>query len=254
MYTEEYLSLAEGARAKVNFLKSNPSGYFVSSMLAGIYVGFGMILIFILGASLDGSPLTKTIMGAAFPVALSLVIMAGADLFTGNNLAMTAGVLKKTVTVKNALVLWLVCYIGNFAGSVILGLIFTGGGYAVGGVGEFFAQSAFNKMNHTAFELFCRGILCNICVCAAVWCGYKLKSESGKLIMIFWCIFAFISSGFEHSVANMTLFTIALLNPNGVLVTAGMAFHNLLYVTIGNIVGGVLFIGMGYYLISKKKK
>ena len=252
MYREDYLTLAEAAKKKVVFLKNNPAGYFVSSMLAGIYVGFAMLFIYIIGGNLDGAGISKVIMGASFPVALSLVLMAGSELFTGNNMAMTAGVLEKKVKTKDALYLWFVCYLGNFAGSILLAVIFCSGGYATGKVGVFLAEGALSKMSHGPLELFCRGILCNILVCAAVWCFYKLKTESGKLIMIFWCIFAFITSGYEHSVANMTLFTAALISPNGVAVTPALAFHNLLFVTLGNIVGGVVFLGVAYYIISKE--
>ena len=254
MYKDEYMILAEGAKNKVHFLKNNLLGYIVASMLAGIYVGFGMILIYTLGDSLGGSPLTKTIMGAAFPVALSLVVMAGSELFTGNNLAMTAGVLTKRVKISEALYLWIVCYTGNLLGSALLGAIYSAAGYTVGDTGVYFAAGALAKMSHSNMELFFRGVLCNICVCVAVWCSIKLKSESGKLIMIFWAIFAFISSGFEHSIANMTLFTIALLRPNGVPVTINLALNNLLFVTLGNIVGGVVFIGLGYYIISRDRR
>ena len=91
-------------------------------------------------------------------------------------------------------------------------------------------------------------------VCLAVWCGFKCKSESGKLIMIFWCLFAFITTGFEHSIANMTLLTISLLAPMEAAVTIGGYAYNLIVVTLGNMVGGILFVAIPYYLISKKKE
>ena len=91
-------------------------------------------------------------------------------------------------------------------------------------------------------------------VCLAVWCGTKMKSESGKLIMIFWCIYVFMICGFEHSVANMTVMAVGLLDPNGVAgISVGGYVHNLLWVTLGNMLGGIFFVAWPYYMIQKKK-
>jgi len=108
-------------------------------------------------------------------------------------------------------------------------------------------------MNAPFLELFMRGILCNTLVCLAIWCSMKLKEETAKLIMIFWCLFAFITSGFEHSVANMTLLSISLFIPHPETVSwAGLA-ANLVPVTLGNIVGGMLFVGIAYWYIAREK-
>jgi len=109
------------------------------------------------------------------------------------------------------------------------------------------------EIDHEYF-LHMRGVLCNILVCLAVWCGTKLKSESAKLIMIFWCLFAFITSGFEHSIANMTLLTVSLLAPFEKAVSLSGYFYNLSIVTLGNMVGGIVFVAVPYYLASKKKE
>lgn len=96
-----------------------------------------------------------------------------------------------------------------------------------------------------------RGILCNTLVCLAVWCSMKLKEEVAKLVMIFWCLFAFITSGFEHSVANMTLLSVSLFIPHPETVSwAGLA-ANLIPVTLGNMVVGILFVGIAYWYIEK---
>ena len=100
--------------------------------------------------------------------------------------------------------------------------------------------------------LFLRGILCNVLVCLAVWCGFRCKSDSGKLIMTFWCLYAFFTCGFEHSVANMTVLTLGLLNPAGMAVSLSGYGYNLLWVTLGNIVGAVLFLAIPYGIASKK--
>lgn len=254
MFFDEFSAVANAARIKADFLKKNPFGYFIASMLAGIYVGFGILLIFNVGGVLSTAPYTKIAMGVSFGIALSLVIMAGAELFTGNNLVMISGVLSKTVNWGEVFRLWLVCYLGNWAGSLLIASIFYGAGFASGPVGELIASTSAFKMSIPFFPLFLRGLLCNILVCLAVWCGFKCKSESGKLIMIFWCLFAFITSGFEHSIANMTLLSISLFAPFESAISLCGYLYNIAVVTLGNMAGGILFVALPYYVISKKKE
>lgn len=254
MYADDFLAIAKAAKGKVGLLKSNPLGYFIASMLAGIYVGFGILLIFTIGGMLQDSPAVKIVMGISFGIALSLVIIAGAELFTGNNLAMAAGMLSKTVSVKEACKLWIVCLLGNWAGSILLAAVFFGAGLMDGPTGAFIAASAATKMGIPLIPLFLRAVLCNVLVCLAVWCGFRCKSESGKLIMVFWCLFAFITCGFEHSIANMTLLTAALFSPGEALVSVTGYFYNIVVVTLGNMVGGVVCVALPYYMISKKKE
>lgn len=254
MFQEEYQSVAKAAGAKVALLKNNPIGYFLLSTLAGIYIGFGILLIFSIGGMLIGQPYAKIIMGVSFGIALSLVVMAGAELFTGNNLVIVAGLMKKTIGLADGLKVWGICYIGNLAGSVILASLFYYSGLSKGAIGEFIASVSATKMGIPFVPLLLRGILCNILVCLGVWCGTKLKSESGKLIMIFWCLFAFITSGFEHSIANMTLLAISLFDPCGQAVSLGGYIYNLVTVTVGNMIGGIAFVALPYYLASKNKE
>ena len=249
MFNEEFNKVASAAKAKFELLKTNKLGYFISSMLAGIYVGLGIMLIFTIGGLLSSanSPATKIVMGLSFGVALSLVIFAGSELFTGNNFVMAVGSLNKTVS-------WIVSFIGNLTGSILAGTLFFMAGLANGPVGEFIAKTSATKMSLPASDLFFRGILCNMLVCLAVWCSFKCKEETSKLIMIFWCLFVFITAGFEHSVANMTLLTIGLLSPAGAAVSIGGYAYNIIMVTLGNMVGGIVFMAIPYYIISRKKK
>ncbi|NLU35889.1 MAG: formate/nitrite transporter family protein [Clostridiales bacterium] len=253
LFAEDVAAASKLARNKVSFLEKNPKGYFLASMLAGIFVGFGVILISTIGGLLGDAPHTKILMGASFGVGLSLVIMAGSELFTGNNLVMSLGILNKAVTTSQALKLWLVCWFGNWAGSFLLALIYWASGFTAGATGTFIANTAAAKMSLPFLQLLVRGVLCNILVCLAVWCSIRCKSESGKLIMVFWCIFAFVTSGFEHSIANMTLLSIALLSPMGAAVSLGGYFYNILVVTLGNMLGAILFLALPYHMISKQQ-
>jgi len=256
MFDEEFTKVTAAAANKVNFLKTNKIGFFISSMLAGIFVGLGIILIYTVGGflSADGSSVTKLVMGVSFGIALSLVIIAGAELFTGNVFVMTCGLLRKTVSWTNAGLLLLVCYVGNLAGAILTAALYYMTGLATGPVGELIAKTSAAKMSASFSNLFFRGVLCNILVCLAVWCGYRCKEETAKLIMIFWCLFAFIASGFEHSIANMSLLAIGLLAPGISDVSVAGYAYNLLTVTLGNMAGAIFFLAIPYHLISKRSK
>jgi nitrite transporter NirC len=242
--------VATTATAKATALRKTPLGYFVMSMLAGAYVGFGIILIFALGApfAAASSPWTKTVMGASFGIALSLVIIAGSELFTGNVLVMTVGALRRTVSPASLGGVWLVSFFGNLAGSLLLAwLVMKSGALGSSPQLGFIQKTAETKMNLPASDLFFRAMLCNWLVCLAVWSAMRSTSEAGKLIMIFWCLFAFIGAGFEHSVANMTLLGIALLQDHPDTISWGGFVHNLVPVTLGNIVSGAVFVGGAYW-------
>ncbi|MCD4712846.1 MAG: formate/nitrite transporter family protein [Clostridiales bacterium] len=252
MFSDDYKLVMESAKSKQLFLKANPLGFFVASIMAGMFVGLGIMLIFSIGGLLVGAPYAKIIMGASFGIALSLVIMAGSELFTGNNFIMAAGLLGKRVSWSAVLKVFILSYLGNWLGSIILAGLFYGAGLAGGPVGEFIASSAEAKMSIPFWSLLIRGILCNMLVCLAVWTSFRMKSESGKLIMIFWCLFAFITTGYEHSIANMSLLTVSLLAPFETAVSLGGYFYNILVASLGNMIGGIVGIGIPYYIISKK--
>ncbi len=254
MFFDEYAASAAAAKAKVSMLGNNPLGYFAASALAGAYIGFGILLIFTIGGYLGNQPYTKIVMGLSFGIALSLVVIAGAELFTGNNFIMASGLYAKTVKLTEVLKLWAVCYVGNLVGAVILAFIFYGAQGPTGSVGQFFANGAAAKMALPPLALFLRGMLCNILVCLAAWCGFRCKSDSGKLIMVFWCLFAFITCGFEHSVANMTLLTVSLLAPFDAAVSISGYVYNLFFVTLGNMAGAIFFLAIPYGLIARKVK
>ncbi|PEJ59018.1 nitrite transporter NirC [Bacillus sp. AFS002410] len=245
-------TIGNAALARTNQVNSSKTKYMVPTMMAGFFVGLGIILIFTIGGLLAPTAFagTKIIMGVSFGIALSLVIMAGADLFTGNNMIMSIGMLEKKVSWTDTLKVWCYSYLGNLLGSVLVAVLFVYSGLANGGVADFINNAASAKMNAPFVELLIRGILCNILVCLALWCSFKMKSESGKLIMVFWCLFAFITSGFEHSIANMTLLSISLLIKHPETVTFAGMVSNLIPVTIGNIIGGSLFVGAAYWVSS----
>lgn len=255
MYSETVTTIADASAVKAAFLRRYPVRYFLAALFAGVFVGLGIILIFSLGAPLaaDRSPLVKLVMGASFGIALTLVIMAGSELFTGLNMVMILGVMRKKVKLLDLGIVWVVSFFGNLLGSIGLAyLVVLAGMLKNEAFRTFITGVAATKMSASLSELFVRGILCNMLVCLAVWMAFRLKEEAAKMIAIFWCLFAFIASGYEHSIANMTLMAVPLLGPHDTHVLSWVGYvRNLFFVTAGNIVGGGLLIGGIYGYISK---
>ncbi|MDF9866485.1 nitrite transporter NirC [Bacilli bacterium PM5-3] len=258
MYRDLIDSVSAAGMKKLAFCNQKTGKYFIASILAGFFVGLGILLIFSISGQLGAQPYTKIIMGVSFGVALSLVIMAGSELFTGNNFVLGVSLLDKKAKLLEVIKLWIVCYLGNLVGAILVSFLFVQAGLASTGeniasndVGMALQNASALKMNGSFLTLFVKGILCNILVCLAVLCSIKLKSESAKLIMIWWCLFTFITCGYEHSVANMTIFMSSLLTPHIDTVSFGGMAYNLLATTSGNLVGGLL-LAAGYYFASLK--
>ncbi|MCD1258595.1 formate/nitrite transporter family protein [Paenibacillus athensensis] len=251
---EETLELANAlTEKKKRLMKQRPLRYLLAAGLAGAYVGLGIALIVSVGAPLYAahSPYTSTLMGVSFGVALTLVLFAGAELFTGNHLLFTISSLSGRTAWRDTLASWGLSYVGNLLGALALcGLLVGAGIFAQAGPDHLLMATAVKKMHLTTAQLFFRGILCNWLVCLAVWTGLRVKSEAARLVLIWWMLYAFIATGYEHSVANMTVLSLALLLPHPATVTLGGWLHNMVPVTLGNIVGGALFVGTAYWLIS----
>ena len=253
MYHKTIDYFAELARSKTDLLKEKPAAIIIGAMMAGMYVGIGIILIFSVGALADPAS-QKLIMGATFAIALTLVVFAGADLFTGYTMYMPLAVFKKSCSLGDLIKMWSVIWVFNLAGSLLLAYIFAlgGGGVLIGTADTLLIQVAEYKMNSPAIELLARAILCNWLVCLALWMAARTENDAAKCILIFWCLLAFIASGFEHSVANMTLFSIALLGEHPATVSIPGMFYNLFWVTIGNTIAGVFLIAGAYWAASPK--
>jgi nitrite transporter NirC len=258
MEHETIATAAAAARAKATLLRHGPLQYLILSALAGAYVGLGIVLIFAIGAPLQavGSGATRAVMGASFGVALTLVIFAGSELFTGNNLIMTVGTLSRTVTGGALTRVWVASFLGNLLGSLLLALATASSGVlSKAPAKEFVLGVVAAKMAAPASELFFRGVLCNALVCLAVWMGMRTKDETARLVLIFWCLFAFIGAGFEHSVANMTLLGIGLFLPHDPALVSWAGFaRNLTFVTLGNVVGGALLIALPYWYVAQGQR
>jgi nitrite transporter NirC len=255
MYQDTIDQFADTAAKKVRVIADNPLGFFIGAMMAGAYIGLGIIAIFSIGQGLD--PSVRSLgMGLTFAIALTLVVFAGAELFTGHTMLMTFGLVKGKVSAGGLASSWIMTWLGNLLGAILLATIFWigGGGVVLKQGADLIFSVSDAKMHAAPVALVAKGVLCNWLVCLAIWMCARTQSDIAKCLIIFWCLFAFIASGFEHSVANMTVFAIALLGNHPDTVTVGGAFYNLAWVSLGNIVAGVVFVGFGYALSSGRSK
>lgn len=231
-------------------------GYLIFSAFAGIYIGLGIALIFSIGAPLAASEsvFTKALMGAGFGIALTLVVFGGAELFTGNNMFLLTSVLGGRTSWKSLFKLFWWCYIGNLIGSLFIAWLVVSSGVMDAAAQKGLVTSvAAMKMNLPLSEIFLRAILANWLVCLAIWMSARTKNDAAKLILIWWCLFAFVATGYEHAIANMSLLSMALFLPHPDSVSWLGFAYNLLPATIGNFVGGGLFVGGLYWLASPVK-
>jgi nitrite transporter NirC len=253
MFEQAIDAATTAAEKKVASLETSLPRYLVLAVLAGAYVGLGIALIFAIGAPLAaaGSPFTKVVMGASFGIALSLVVLAGAELFTGNAMLLPLGSFAGRTSWAQLANLWGWSYAGNLVGSIALAaLLAASGAFGNDPQRSFVEATAQAKMNMPFLAAFTRGILANWLVCLAVWCSFRTTSDTAKLLMVFWCLFAFIGAGFEHSIANMTLLALALFQPHAETLTWLGYIGNLVPVTLGNILGGAVFVAGAYWLAS----
>lgn len=251
MYKDIIIGLTNSANTKKNLLEGSLFKYMVASILAGFFIGMGM-LIMTLSASIFSPlpiPVVKFINGFVFSLALSFVVFAGGELFTGNVLVTSVGRLNKKIDTGTLLKILVFSYLGNILGSVLISFLFKMTGVSPE-YNEALLKLATGKTSFDFLPLLFKGIMCNILVCLAVLICSRKISDSAKLILIFWCILAFVSLGFEHSVANMTCFALAkMLNSD---FTFALILKNLIPVTIGNIIGGAL-VALTYNTIASEK-
>lgn len=252
-------------------VRLGPLRMFALAVLAGAFIALGAIFATTVTTGAGGEVpfgIVKLLGGLVFSLGLILVIGAGAELFTGNNLivmAWASGKLSTGSLLRN----WTIVYLGNFVGSILtaVGMLFSGQYlFADGAMGLNALNIASGKLDYTFVQAIVLGIFCNALVCLAVWLAIGGRSATDKILSIIFPITAFVAAGFEHSVANMYFIPVGLLIKGGAPASyweaisatpadfAGLTWgnfflHNLLPVTIGNIIGGGLMVGLVYWFI-----
>lgn len=252
MYVDTLKALAELARTKADFCRKSPAVYLLHSGLGGAYVGLAVIMIFALATPVVAAklPFASLIMGLTFGLAQALVIYAGADLFSGNTLIVPVGVSMRSISMEDGVKIIGFSLVGNLIGSFLVATLAYQAGIFESDTSWVLAMAA-KKMKATSKALLLRGMLCNWLLVLALWCSVRLKSEGSKLVMIWWCALAFIGSGYEHGVANMTLLTLANFLPHGADVSWKGWIHNLIPVLAGNFLSAALFVALPYLLAGK---
>lgn len=280
MENKNYLTPAEIAdyTVKAGIVKTKHSAInlLLLGILAGAFIAFASegsnMAAFNLFSKPETYGLGKVLAGAVFGTGLMLVLVAGGELFTGNTLII-AGVLEKKIGVLPMLRNWFFVYVGNFIGSVLIAYMMSESGLfhsGANGLGGITIKIAAAKVALPFLSAFFLGLMCNWLVCLAVWMSYGAKDMTGKLLAVFFPIWLFITSGFEHSIANMYYIPAGILakadphyaeaalklgvSPEGLanLSWGSMVTNNLLPVTLGNIVGGAVFVGMAYWFVYLK--
>ena len=247
--TAKAISATAGAKNSANIVN-----VILRSFLAGAYIAFGGLLAIIASAGMlkAGAPvgLEKFVFGAVFPVGLIIVVLAGSELFTGNVMFMTIGVLDGSASVGGLAKNWVISWVFNFVGALFVAYVLAYMG------GLFPADSAFAtkatsvataKVGLAWDQAFIRAIGCNWLVCLAVWLANASDDVIGKIFGIWFPIMAFVTIGFEHSVANMFFIPLGMfLGAKGVTWST-ILINNLVPVTLGNIIGGAIFVACIYW-------
>lgn len=254
---------------------SSISRLFILAVFAGVFIAFASEGSNMAAYNLFDSPNTyglgKALAGSIFGTGLMMVVLAGGELFTGNTL-MSAALLEKRISLNGLLRNWIVVYIGNLIGSLMIAhLMYYSGLFmsSKGLLGGVTLRIAVYKVNLTFLQAFYLGIMCNWLVCIAVWLSYASKTMIGKIFAIFFPIWLFITSGFEHSIANMYYIPAGIFAKSNLLIRemSGLSYkqieslnwqsffvNNLIPVTLGNIIGGGLFVGAAYWYVYKRTK
>jgi formate transporter len=255
----------------VSKARLDPVAMLVLAVLAGAFIALGGLFSTTVVAGAAGVlpfGLIRLLAGVAFSLGLILVVVGGAELFTGNNLIVMAWASRKVSTgllLRN----WAIVYSGNFVGAAATAaLVFLSGQYQFGhgSIGLAALSTAEAKLSLGFFQAICLGMLCNVLVCLAVWLSYSARTTADRILAVVPPVTAFVAAGFEHSVANMYFLPVALLiqsgAPDAFWTSAGTTadafsgitwraflFQNLLPVTIGNIIGGAAMVGGVYWFV-----
>lgn len=243
---------------EVGVHKSNLSVFkmILLGFFAGMFIGFAGIASTTASSTIAVPSVAKLVGALVFPAGMAMVLVAGSELFTGNNLIILAVLTGKT-SVGKMLKNWFFVYFGNFLGAAFVAVLVVYGhtpDLFQGALATAIVNAAKARTDLSVVDAFVRGILCNILVCIAIWMSFAAKRVSGKLMTSFWPVMLFVLCGFEHCIADMYFGVAGLLTASEYQIAAeGVTWFNfliksLLPITLGNLVGGAGIVGCGYYL------
>ncbi|GAB2894259.1 formate/nitrite transporter family protein [Uliginosibacterium flavum] len=240
---------AESGVRKFSLLQHDPGRYLTRSILAGMYLSIVLFTYWSLIQNLHDVSFGKVIASAFFGVGLTIIVFTNAELFTSNNMYLAVSSAEGQTSWGQSAVLWIACYLGNFIGALIVaGLLYGAGTLGSLPADHALYEGAMHKAHQAASVIFFKGILANWVVCLAVRLALRCKDDIAKIMVLILVVFIFLYLGFEHSIANMGTFSMSLLG-NGQL-ALNDALYNLVFSTLGNIVGGVVFVGLPFAYIN----
>lgn len=247
--------------AKITSTRDNKPRLIVQAILAGAFISFGGILSFIVGYGMPeltaaNPSVQKLLSGCMFPIGLILVVVLGAELFTGNNALLIPAYMRRSATWRDIAVNWTLVYFGNFIGAMLFTwlLVYSVGLTAGAPYHDSIIAIGTAKVSMPWFTVFVKGIGANWCVCLAVWLALSGKTLIEKCLGCWFPVMAFVALGYEHSIANMFYLPAAMME--GADITVGTAIlNNIIPATLGNIVGGALLVGCvhSYVHLSRGK-
>ena len=243
MYYSDLNIVSSMSEKKAYLSKNKPLVYIGRAFFTGSLLFLATILSYTTGAILSPNyPEAARISCAAlFCFAIIAIVFFNGELFTGNNFVMFVGLLEKKVSFLVTLRVWIFSLLGNALGIIFFAYIFVKSGASMSILKPYIEPIIETKMNLSIMQIVFRGILCNFSVCLAVFSGIKLKSEFGKMLLMFFCVFTFVVAGFEHSIANIAIFSIGYFLSDSF--NTAMALYNILWAVVGNIIGGGVILG-----------
>lgn len=254
MYISDIDLISKMAEKKSRYATEKPGKYLGRAVVTGFYIMVAIILSYTTGAILYPKypEVSKVLVAATFCFAIAMIVFFSGELFTGNNFVMAVGIYRKRINLSMAAKVWLYSFLGNAVGLIIFAYLFIKSGASLSAIQHYIESVAYAKLELSVTQMILRGILCNFIVCLAYLSGIKMKSESGKFIMMFFAVFAFIIAGFEHSIANVGVFSVAYFALGGL--PMALVFKNLLWVVIGNMIGGGILLALPLVYISVEEE
>ncbi|HEX2826188.1 MAG TPA: formate/nitrite transporter family protein [Burkholderiales bacterium] len=243
---------AHAGAFKVGLLQRDIARYVLRSIGGGAGLTIVVFAFWSLNHNLADISLGKAIAAAFFGVGLTIIVFTNTELFTSNNMYLTVSSSEGRTSWKQTGLLWAVCWFGNLAGALFVALLLLGAGSLQLPADHALFEGALHKAHQSASVIFFKGILANWIVCLAVRIALRCKEETAKILILVSIVFIFVYLGFEHSIANMGTFSIAMLG--GGALTAGEALHNLLWSTLGNVVGGVVLVGLPFTYLNPRER
>jgi nitrite transporter len=225
---------AEAGFGKINLLQDDPLRYMLRSVGAGMGLTLVVFVFWVLKQNLHDISMGAVIASGFFGVGLMIIVFTNTELFTSNNMYLAVSSAEGRTSWRQAVLLWISCSLGQLPPDHAL------------------FDGALHKAQQAGSVIFVKGILANWIVCLAVRVALRCKEEVAKILALILIVFIFVYLGFEHSIANMGTFSMAMLG--GGTLTMGEAVHNLIFSTVGNIIGGVLFVGLPFTFLNPRER